>query len=161
MINKSLPLLVVAAVVGLVGLLALNSPVSAQQADITRSFSQSQVSPGDELTVTISDLGLGATGGIGNVQETVPDGFTYVTGSAIVLSPAGTTPQIREPNIAGGVHDFFMLGVDSFRYKVSVDAGATDGRRHFQGVFVGFGNVQRAILGSDEVTVTGVLCCPD
>ena len=156
MISKSLPLLVVVAVVGLVGLLASYSPVAAQQ-PILRSLSHSQVSPGDELTVTISDLALSPTG-IGQILETVPDGFTYVTGSAIILSPSppasGPGPELRLEGVNGRVHEFNLVAVDSFRYKLSVDANAPIGRQHFEGVFR---PDDEQVAGQDEIEVVAVV----
>ena len=145
MINKSFPRLVVIAVVGLVGLFALNSPVAAQQA-IERSFSQNQVSPGDQLTVTVSNLGLGGSG-IGSLEETIPDGFTYQAGNTVVTGGIGDLTSS-----SGRLHTFTLVGGDSLRYKLTVDSDAAAGRVHFSGVLKSAGTPQD-VVGEDEVTV--------
>ena len=160
MIRISLPLLVVVAVVGLVGLLGLSNPVAAQQADIERSLSHSEVAPGDELTVTITNIGLQAAGGFGSVEETIPDGFTYVTGSAI--NTDGGSGVVSDPtDPAAQPLIFTLVAVDSFRYKLSVDSDAADGPVQFSGIFKGFGGTQRDVLGDDEVTVSSGTTTPD
>ena len=145
MIIKSLPLLVVAAVVGLVGLFALNSPVTAQQA-IERSFSSSQVSPGGQLTVTVNNLGLG-TGSPGSLKETIPDGFTYLPGDTVV------TPGIASGAIDGRVITFTLLGGETLTYKLNIDSNAAAGRTHFSGTFTPFGGTPQDVLGDDEVDI--------
>ena len=47
---------------------------------VSRLLPAGPVSPDDELTVTINNVGLGAAGGIGQVIETLPAGFSYVDG---------------------------------------------------------------------------------
>ena len=148
MIIKSLPLLVLVAVVGLVGLFALNSPAVAQQS-IERSFSSNQVSPGEVLTVTISNLGLGS-GTPGNLEETIPDGFTFLPGDTVV------TPGIGSGAISGRVITFTLLGGDTLTYKVSVDSNAAAGRVHFSGTLTPFGGTAQNIVGDDEVTIAAV-----
>ena len=148
MIIKSLPLLVVAAVVGLVGLFALNSPVTAQQA-IERSFSSNQVSAGNVLTVTISNLGLGA-GTPASLEETIPDGFTFLDGDTVV---APDPPAIVSGVIEGRVITFTMLGGDTLTYKLSVDANAAARRTHFAGTLTTLGGTPQQILGDDEVDI--------
>ncbi len=145
MIIKSLPLLVVAAVVGLVGLFALNSPVTAQQA-IERSFSSNQVSAGDVLTVTISNLGLGA-GTPASLEETIPDGFTFLDGETVV------TPGIVSGAIDGRIITFTLLGGDTLTYKLSVDSNAVARRTHFAGTLTTLGGTPQVILGDDEVDI--------
>ena len=57
-----------------VGLLA-HGPVSASGHSATRHLSQDWVAPGEEIVVTITATGYG---GLGQVVETLPQGFTYV-----------------------------------------------------------------------------------
>ena len=78
MIKKVLWQLVV---VGAVGLLSL-SFVAAQEAGVSRSLPAGPVAPGDELEVTISNVGL--ADGAGVAVETLPAGFSYVDDSAVV-----------------------------------------------------------------------------
>ena len=61
------------------------TPDSGTMASADRSFSASSVAPDGELTVTIAANGYG---GIGQVVETLPQGFSYVEGSA----PSGDVP---------------------------------------------------------------------
>ena len=65
--------LAIAAMVGAVALLAQPGAVEAQSHSATRTFQQDWASPGGVLQVTInaSDYGF-----IGQVVETLPDGFT-------------------------------------------------------------------------------------
>ena len=153
MTSKSLPLLVVVAVVGLVGLLASVSPVAAQE--LGRSFSQNQVSPGGELTVTISNLGLGS-GTPGSVKETIPEGFTYVAGDTVVTGGIGFDPEI-----SGRLHTFTLLGGETLNYKLTVDSNATAGPKHFSGTLTAFGGLPQDIAGESEVTVSSGTTTPD
>ena len=146
MISKSLPLLVLVAAVGLVGLFALNSPVAAQQA-IERSFSQNQVSPGGELTVTINNLGL-PPGTPGTVYETIPEGFTIVQGDTVVTDGIGDITDVN-----GRVHTFTLLGGSELRYKVSVDSGAAPGQKQFSGTLTLFDGTAQDIPNRGDVTV--------
>lgn len=144
MIIKSLPLLVLVAVVGLVGLFALNTPAAAQQS-IERSFSPSQVMPGDVLEVTISNLGLS---GVGSLEETIPEGFTFLPGDTVV------TGGIGSGEIDGRLITFTFLGGDTLMYKLSVDSNAAAGRVHFSGVlWSGIPPSAQDVLGDDEVTI--------
>jgi hypothetical protein len=70
----------------------------------TRSFSPSPVNPGGQLTVTIT---LGNYGGVGEVVEVLPEGFTYVS----------TTHEdlLRE----GQRLSFSLLGEENFSYTVT------------------------------------------
>ena len=64
-------MLVVVAMLGMIGLLGL-SLLTAQQASVGRSLPAGPVSPDDELTVTINNVGL--ADGFGQVVETLPAG---------------------------------------------------------------------------------------
>ena len=75
MVKKALMLLGVLAIVGVAGLsLLLPDAVNASEHSATRSFSTNPVITGAELEVEISVSGLGA---FGQVQETLPDGFSF------------------------------------------------------------------------------------
>ena len=149
MFIKSLPLLLVAAAVGLIGLFGLNNPVAAQQADITRSLSASQVSSGDELTVTISNLGLGGSG-LGSLEETVPAGFTLVSGDTVLTGGAVTEPLAK---VSGQKITFTLLGGSTLTYKLTVGSDAPVGVAHFNGTLI-LGATSRPVLGTADVTVT-------
>ena len=78
--------LVLAAVT--VGLLAGAHSADAQQtASATRSFSPSEVEAGSQLVVTIA---VANYGGIGQLTEAFPDGFSFVESSPTV-TPSGRT----------------------------------------------------------------------
>ena len=62
--------------VGALALLAQPGAVEAQSHSATRTFQQDWASPGGELTVTITANNYGP---IGQVVETLPDGFTFVS----------------------------------------------------------------------------------
>ena len=79
MIGKALALVVVVAVAGMMGLLALGL-VTAQEADLSRSLPADPVAPDDAFAVTINNVGL--ADGFGSVVETLPAGFSYVDTSA-------------------------------------------------------------------------------
>ena len=150
MISKSLPLLVVAAVVGLVGLLAAYTPAAAQQV-VERSFSQNQVSPGGHVTVTISNLGLGGST-FGSLEETIPDGFTYVPGD--LVATGGLEVQRDETRSSDQFLVATLFGGDTLSYKVVVDSDASAGRVHFSGILkVGFAGDSVDVLGEDEVDI--------
>ena len=149
MINKSLPLLLVVAAVGLVGLLALVTPVAAQQS-LTRSFSDTVVAPGDELTVTISGIGLSdapRSRSFGEVTETLPSGFSYVADSAAIVV-GGDRQSIIDDNSGQDV-TFTYVRIDSFSYGVSVDANAPLGVASFHGQ----DDAGDDVGGADHVTV--------
>ena len=86
-----------------VGLLA-HGPVSASGHSAARHLSKDWVAPGEAIVVTIAATGYG---GLGQVVETLPQGFTYV-----------------ESTLSGGARAdgqrvfFTLLGEESFSYAV-------------------------------------------
>ena len=127
MIRKALPLLVIVAVAGMIGLLAL-SLVAAQQAGVSRSLPTGPVAPGDEFTVTINSVGL--ADGFGSVVETLPAGFSYVEDSA-----ASTDANaVIDAEVDGQAVTFTLVAVDSFTYTVTVGSDVADGPHIFSGV---------------------------
>ncbi len=85
---------------------------SVAQADghsATRSFSETTVAPGAEITVNIA---LSEYGAIGRVVETLPQGFSLVSGSVRggLLRPNGN--QVVEVALVGA-------GVENVEYKVT------------------------------------------
>ena len=62
--------------VGALALLAQPGAVEAQSHSATRTFQQDWAAPGGELTVTIAASNYGA---FGQVVETLPDDFTFVS----------------------------------------------------------------------------------
>ena len=149
MFIKSLPLLLAIAVVGMIGMFGPNSPAAAQQAQITRSLSATQVSPGDELTVTISNLGLGGTG-LGSLEETVPAGFTLVSGDSFVTGGAVTEPNTT---VSGQTITFTLFGGHTLQYKLTVDSDATPGLYHFSGALINFDQTRVNVVGQADITI--------
>ena len=62
---------------------------------VSRLLPAGSVSPDDELAVTINSVGLGAAGGIGDVIETLPAGFSYVDGFCYAVSEGGAGAVIK------------------------------------------------------------------
>ena len=130
MANKVLVLLVVAAVAAtaLGGLWLLPSDhADASGHSATRTFSATEVAPGETVTVTIVANGYGD---LGRIVETVPDGFTTEDGSQIVkirLLAAG--PQTRTYTVTAtnrsGDHSFSGTIQDSPDKDMRDVGGAT------------------------------------
>ena len=129
MFRKALPLLVIVAVAGMIGLLAL-SLVTAQEAGVSRSLPADPVAPDDEFIVTINNVGL--ADGFGSVVETLPAGFSYGT----TLPPASEVPTrlLTLRSMRSQTVTFTVVGVDSFTYMVTVGSDVADGPHTFSGV---------------------------
>ena len=129
MFRKALPLLVIVAVAGMLGLLAL-SLVTAQEAGLSRSLPADPVAPDDEFAVTINNVGL--ADGFGSVVETLPAGFSYVADSA--ASSTANAVIDGEVSDDGRTVTFTLVAVDSFTYKVTAGPDVADGPHTFSGV---------------------------
>ena len=103
-----------------------------------RSFSEPWVSPDTELTVTITAAGYG---GLGQVVETLPAGFSYVSSS---LPDASV--------VEGQTVIFTLLGNDAFTYTVT--ASAEEGAYSFAGVLKDSDKIEERVGGSTELTVS-------
>ena len=103
-----------------------------------RSFAPASVASGDEVVVTIAVSGYGA---FGEVKETLPAGFTYVSSSldddAVVES--GQTVTFR------------LIGESSFTYTVMAASAA--GTHSFMGVALNEDFLQQTVGGDTTVTV--------
>ena len=160
MISKALALAIVVAVVGVaMGVLGLSIATASEHPE--RSFSQAPVAPGDEVEVTI--IRVGAVGlGFRQVIETLPEGFSYVTGSAMTPDSGG----VIRPTEGATAQEakFTVLGVNTLKYKVMVDAGvAVDMSYPFMGVVVvdpddPTTNVD--VGGTQSIMVTGTTAGP-
>ena len=104
----------------------------------TRSFSQTRVDPGGTVTVTISASGYGA---FGQVVETLPPGFGYVSSS---LSDAAI-------EVAGQQVTFILAGDASFTYTIT--ASNVEGSYSFNGVLQNVDNEAVPVGGALSVTV--------
>ena len=103
-----------------------------------RGFSETWVRPGTEVTVTITATGYG---GLGQVVETLPAGFSYVSSS---LPDASV--------VEGQTVTFTLLGNDAFTYTVT--ASAEEGAHSFDGVLKDSDKVEQPVGGSSELTVS-------
>ena len=127
MTRKALPLVVIVAVAGMIGLVGMGL-VAAQQADLSRSLPAGSVAPDDEFTVTINNVGL--ANGFGSVEETLPAGFSYVDDSAA----SSDAKAVIDAVVNGKTVTFTVVGVDSFTYRVTVGSDVADGPHTFKGV---------------------------
>ena len=151
MVRKALALLVMVTVVGVVwgvvGLLRPNT-VDAQAPSAMRSFSGiTSVSAGGELSVMITAREYGSPG---RVEETLPDGFSYVDGS--------TVPGPEDIRVTTVVGDddrttvrFTLAGDEEFTYKVT--ASGTPASYTFNGVLKDHDNISHTVGGDSMITV--------
>ncbi|MDE2861082.1 MAG: cadherin domain-containing protein [Chloroflexota bacterium] len=139
--KRSLKLAVVTGLVAALGLLGLMQ-VAAQQSGptVTREISPASVpATGGEVTVTITIAG--SYQGIGSVTETIPAGFSYVSGSGSIT-----------PTESGQELSFTLLGETSLSYKVM--APATPGQHQFDGeLSYGLSRTKVSVAGHTSVTV--------
>ena len=127
MTRKALPLVVIVAVAGMIGLVGMGL-VAAQQAELSRSLPAGPVAPDDEFTVTINNVGL--ADGFGSVVETLPAGFSYVDNSAA----SSDAKAVIDAVVNGQTVTFTVVGVESFTYRVTVGSDVADGEHTFSGV---------------------------
>ena len=113
----ALAALAIAAMVGALALLAQPDVVEAQSQSASRAFQRTWAAPGGELRVTITARNYGA---FGQVVETLPEGFTFVSASL-------PDTQIEQE---AQVVRFNLFGDASFNYVVTVPS--TEGRYTFQ-----------------------------
>ena len=117
---------IMAVIAASVGLLDLN-PLAAQEEGPTasRSFSPDPVDAGSEATVTITAEGHGA---FGDVVETLPTGFTYLSSSLPddQVSSAGQTVTLS-----------LLGGTSPTTFTYTVTASSVEGDHSFTGVFSG------------------------
>ena len=151
MVRKALALLVMVTVVGVVlgvvGLLRPNT-VDALAPSAMRSFSEiKSVSAGDKLSVMITALEYGSPG---RVEETLPEGFSYVDGS--------TDPGPADIRVTTVVGDdgrttvrFTLDGDKEFKYEVT--ASGTAGSYTFNGVLKDADRNSYAVRGDSMITV--------
>ena len=133
----SLLLALVLATIG-AGTLAPSSALEASSHSAARSFSQPWAPPGGRLVVTITATNYG---GFGQVEETLPEGFSY-TGSS--LSEGSVT-------VDGQTVSFVLLGYESFTY--TVDVPGDEGVYTLSGVLKDANRDERVIGGVSQVLV--------
>ena len=143
--GKGLALLVVVGVVlGVAGLLH-TGPADATSHSSARSFNPDPVPPGGRLEVTITATGHG---GIGQVTETLPSGFSYVESS---LPESAVTDD-------GQIFTFTLLGDDTFTYVVTTPGA--EGIYSFSGVFKDFEEKDERPVGGASVITVGTGTTP-
>ena len=140
MVKKALMLLGVLAIVGVAGLsLLLPDAVDASEHSATRSFASESVDAGAELEIEISVSGLG---GAGQVRETLPDGFSFVSSD-------------ESSTVSGQTVSFIVLGDEAtFSYTVAApDAGGT---YEFSGTVADFDKDVQITGGDIAIEVIGM-----
>ena len=132
--------MIVALVLAVAGLAALagTSGLEASGHSAVRSFAQSWAPPGGRLVVTITATNYG---GFGQVEETLPAGFSY----------AGTSLGDSSVTLDGRTVSFVLLGDRSFTYTVEVPGA--EGRYTFTGVFSDSDREDQAVGGASQVRV--------
>ena len=121
---------------------------SVAQANVhsaTRTISPATVAPGGEVTVTIV---LSAYGESGGVRDTLPEGFSFVSGS--VEWVGGEVIALSRDNNVNFILD--GAGVTRVSYKL-IAPDAAGGPHTFSGTFKNSGGDSTAIIGDPTVTV--------
>ena len=112
----------------------------------TRSFSEATVEPGAEITVNIA---LSEYGESGSVTETLPEGFTLISGSVALTGGEGTiSPSVSQLQI-----ELADGGTTNVAYKVTAPEEA-GGPFEFTGKFVNSDGESVGIGGAATVTVS-------
>ena len=130
--------LAIVAMVGAVALLAQPGGVDAQSHSATRTFRQNWASPGGELRVTITASNYGP---IGQVVETLPEGFSYVN----------ATLDEFQIEVEGRTLRFNLFGDARFNYVVTVPT--VEGRYTLTGVIRNDDREERVIAGHTQFRV--------
>ena len=140
---------------GIVGLLRADSAV-AQETGPTRSFSPASVLAGGQVNVAIDGIGLAT--GFGELTETLPAGFAYVTDSATV---SGVPRATVEASVDGQDVTFTMVGADAIGYQVDVADDVAAASHTFSGSLMTLVGSQ-PVGGAGSVTVeAGAEASPD
>ena len=137
MFRKTLTLMAVATVAGLIGLMSMIPAAAQQGPSASRSFDSASVAPGGEIVVTIAASDYGSAG---RVTETLPAGFTYVS-SNLSEGVRVTGQEVR----------FTLFGDSSFTYTVT--ASDVAGFHDFGGVLRNFDQDEFPVGGATVVTV--------
>ena len=114
--------------------------VALAQESPTRSFSSETVEAGGTLDVTIAITGFN-----GQVEETLPDGFTFVS-SSFVPAANGRVSDAIEPEII-----FTVFGASSLTYSVMAPDPLPAGAQTFSGVVKPIGASEVSIGGATSV----------
>ena len=118
--------------------LTLHGTTEAQGHSAVRSFSAEWVEPGGRLEVSVSAEGYGA---IGQVVETLPEGFVY----------QGSDMPEAAVSVEGRTIAFTLFQSSSFTYVVT--APAEEGRYAFTGTVKDQTRQERPVTGASAVRV--------
>ena len=143
MLRRTLSIIIVAVVVGLVSVLGL-SLVTAQDESATRSFDKMTVGPGDQVMVTITASNYGS---FGEVTETLPAGFKYVS-----------SPKSEQVEVVGQKVFLTLQGDTSITYTVVASDMA--GSHTFSGMLRDSDRNDHAVGGASSVTVQSDAATP-
>ena len=142
MARRALTLLGVLAIVGVAGLsLLIPNAVNADEHSATRSFISGSVAAGAELEIQITAQDYGT---FGQVEETLPEGFTYLRSDDLPDSSI---------QVDGQTVKFTLLGDETFHYTVSTPL--TSGEYTFSGVVRNNDRDENPVTGAATVTVSG------
>ena len=138
MVQKVLAVMIVVAAAVTTGLLTL-LPVAAQEQgpSATRSFDAATVAPGGEVEVTIA---VANYGGFGEVTETLPAGFAYVS-----------SPKSDQVEATGQTVSLTLQGDTSIAYTVT--ASDTAGLHAFSGTLRDSDRNNHDVGGASSVAV--------
>ena len=145
MFKKSLAILMVAAVAGLLSVVGLSIVAAQASPSAVRSFSPESVAAGGEVVVTIvaSDYDVP-----GAVTETLPAGFIYVSSSLDDRGSGGGARVIDAQTVR-----FTLFGLDkTFTYTVT--ASDIVGSYDFSGTLTYAPGLGNPVGGAASVTVT-------
>ena len=114
---------------------ATTPPDTTTPGGVSRELPTDPVARGETFMVTISDTGYGADFAIGQVEETLPAGFSYVDGSATKVVGHATKGVVRGTVDAtdSRIVTFSVVSVESFTYEVMVGDSVGDGDHTFSG----------------------------
>lgn len=123
---------------GIAALLAQPGAIEAQSHGATRSFPADWAAPGSEVEITITPNNLG---GFGQVEETLPEGFTYVRSGLDEFQVSETGQTLL----------FILLSGDSFTYVVT--APSMEGQYTFSGIVRNADKVEQTIEGHTTLRI--------
>ncbi len=130
--------LALAAMVGAVALLAQPGVIDAQSHSATRAFQRTWAMPGGELRVSITASNYGP---VGQVVETLPEGFALVRSSL----------EDEQVKVEGQTVRFNLFGDSRFTYVVTV--ASAEGVYTFAGVLRNVDRAERTVAGHTRLRV--------
>ena len=155
MVRNAITLWAVVAIAAaaMVATVLLPGSTGASSHTATRSFSMDTVQQGGEFDVTISNIG--AAVGFGQVEETLPAGFSYKAGSTVVADANPSMSAAVSGSADGQTVEFTLIALDSFTYTVEVADDAVEGSHSFSGVLKTLGG-DTDIIGASSITVSAM-----